>query len=75
MGWLMSFGDNYFIDGPRNVIPSSEHDVIMMTADRRYWTDPVWRRNVNEFLRYFKSLEAEVVDFIDADYRVKGEAD
>jgi hypothetical protein len=46
-------------DTTRVVIPQSEHDVIMMTANRKYWTDPVYRRNCNEWLRYFKSIETE----------------
>lgn len=68
----MSFGDNYYIDGPRHIIPEDIPDVIMMTADRRYWTDPVWRRNVNEFMRYYQTLrvhlsEREILegDFMD----------
>lgn len=65
----MSFQDDYYVNGPRVIIPQSEADVIMMTADRRYWIDPVWRRNVNEFLRYFKSLEADVGDFIEGEFR------
>lgn len=56
----MAFNDDYYVNGPRLTIPENIDAVIMMTADRRYWIDPVWRRNVNEFMRYFQTLRTHL---------------
>lgn len=45
---------------PDPVIPTDQTEVMMLTASRRYWSDPLYRQNINEFIRLFNHIEQEM---------------